>query len=121
MRLVLSLFVLLLMVAAGSFAQSKSGVIGQEDPAATGQSTQISGCLQGAAGNYRLVRGNGTVHMLMGDDNILNSHVGDQVTLVGYRDHNRDASASGDEGTVHGLRFFQVDSVAGVNGKCGQK
>jgi hypothetical protein len=118
---VLSLFVLLLMVAAGSFAQSKSGVMGQEDPAATGPSTQISGCLQGTLGDYRLVRANGTVHMLMGDDKVLSSHMGENVTLQGYRDNNRDASASGDEGTVHGLRFFQVDSVAAVNSKCGQK
>ena len=121
MRIVISLLALLLIVALSTLGQSKSSSMGQADPAATSPLTESSGCLQGTSGAYRLVRADGTVHLLMGDDEVLKGHVGDTVTLKGYRDTNRDASASSDEGTAHGLRFFQVDGVATENSKCNQK
>lgn len=86
-----------------------------------GPTTQISGCLQGTANGYRLVADSGNPHLLLGDYSALKDHVGDKVTLQGYRDNNRDASASSDQGTAHGMRYFQVDSVAAVNGKCNVK
>ena len=38
--------------------------------------------------------------------------------LTGYRDNNRDASASSDEGTAHGMRFFQVEEIVPESGGC---
>jgi hypothetical protein len=46
--------------------------------------------------------------------------VGQFVQLAGQRDENRDASASSDEGTAHGLRFFQVWNVTQAQGECGK-
>lgn len=121
MRFTISLLALLLAAAVSTIAQSHSSYLGQAEPAATGSMTQISGCLQGSPNSYRLMADSGNPHLLMGDQNMLSSHVGDRVTLQGYRDNNRDASASSDEGTPHGMRFFQVDSVTADTGKCNEK
>jgi len=117
MKLTASLLALLLTAAVSCIGQSNS-YSGRADPRATGPATEISGCLQGTANNYRLVADSGNRHLLIGDYRVLKDHVGDRVTLQGYRDNNRDASASGDEGTSHGMRFFQVDNVTADNGKC---
>lgn len=121
MRLAISLLALTLAAALSAFGQSHSSYLGQANPAATGPTTQISGCLQGTPNDYRLLAESGNPHLLIGDETALNSHVGDRVTLQGYRDNNRDASASSDEGTPHGMRFFQVESVAADQGKCNVK
>ncbi|MGA9209442.1 MAG: hypothetical protein WB347_16675 [Terriglobales bacterium] len=60
------------------------------------------------------------MHMLIGDDQDLSAHVGQRVQLTGERDNNRDASASSDEGTAHGMRFFEVAAIRRVEGKCGE-
>lgn len=121
MRLAISLLVFALAAALAAFAQSHSSYLGQADPAATGPTTQITGCLQGSSNDYRLLATSGNPHLLIGDESALSSHVGDRVTLQGYRDNNRDASASSDQGTAHGMRFFQVESVSADKGKCNLK
>ena len=121
MRLAISLLALLLAVAVSAFGQSKSSYLGQADPAAKGPTAQISGCLQGTANSYTLLADSGNPHLLIGDYTTLSSHVGDRVTLQGYRDNNRDASASSDNGTAHGMRYFQVENVAADQGKCNVK
>lgn len=118
MKSVISLFALLLSASLITFGQTHSPYLSPADPAGSGQSTQISGCLQGSTNAYRLVTNSGNAHLLMGDQSALNAHVGDRVTLEGYRDNNRDASASSDEGTYRGLRYFRVDSVKADTGKC---
>lgn len=118
MRLAISILALLLAASLAAVAQSRSPYLGQADPGATGPPTQITGCLQGTADAYRLVAETGNPHLLIGDEKTLSSYVGHKVTLLGYRDDNRDASASSDEGTPHGMRFFQVDSVAADKGRC---
>jgi len=92
--------------------------MGKANPAEKGQTTEITGCLHGSSQQYRLVETNGTTHMLIGENRDLGSHVGDMVTLQGYRDNNRDASASGNNGMMNGQRFFQVTSIAADTGKC---
>jgi hypothetical protein len=52
------------------------------------------------------------MHLLIGPNDALGKHVGQMVQLTGYRDNNRDASASSDEGTADGMRFFLVEDVA---------
>lgn len=121
MRFAISLLALLLAAAGSTIAQNKSSYLGQADPAAAGPTAQISGCLQGTLDDYRLLAESGNPHLLLGDNAVLKDHVGDRVTLQGYRDNNRDASASSDEGTAHGMRFFQVDSVTADKGKCNMK
>jgi hypothetical protein len=74
--------------------------------------------LQGKPHNYRLVETDGTTHLLMGQSDALSSHMDHIVKLVGNRDNDRDASASSDEGTPHGLRFFQVERIATDAGSC---
>ncbi|HTV66199.1 MAG TPA: hypothetical protein VMD98_11375 [Bryocella sp.] len=121
MKLATSVLVLLLAAAVSTIAQNRSSYLGQADPAATGSPTQLSGCLQGTPSAYRLMADSGNPHLLIGDEQALSSHVGDRVTLQGYRDDNRDASASSDEGTPHGMRFFQVQSVTADQGKCNRR
>ena len=58
------------------------------------------------------------MHLLIGPNDALAKHVGQMVQLAGYRDNNRDASASSDEGTAHGMRFFQVEDIVLEAGTC---
>ena len=58
------------------------------------------------------------MRLLMGSNGKLKSYVGHWVELGGNRDSRRDASASSDEGTAHGLRFFQVEEVLADQGSC---
>ena len=77
---------------------------------AAGQSA-VTGCLKGSTNQFYLMEQNGTLHLLMGPNKELQAHVGYWVELGGNRDSSRDASASSDEGTAHGMRFFQVEEV----------
>lgn len=107
-----ALFVVLLWVAftTAASAQQKSS---QGKPGQT-----IQGCLTGNRDGYWLRQHDGTEHALIGDYSELGAHVGQFVQLAGQRDENRDASASSDEATAHGLRFFQVWSVTQTQGEC---
>jgi len=117
MRFAVSLATLLLVLSVivlGQGAQpSNSGATLQPLGVSSSESV-ISGCLSGKPDSFRLTETNGTFHLLMDDNNVLSSHVGE---LSGYRDNNRDASASSDEGTPHGMRFFLADSVVSDSGK----
>jgi hypothetical protein len=120
MRHAVSLVTLLLVLSAIAFGQSansagdRAGV--QQVSVSPGEST-ITGCLAGHPDEYRLTENNGTMHLLIGP-NALAKYVGQMVQLTGYRDNNRDASASSDEGTAHGMRFFQVEDIVPESGKC---
>jgi len=123
MRFAVSLVTLLLVLSVIALSQgvqssSRSATL-QPVNAHSGESV-ISGCLSGNRGSFRLTEANGTFHLLMDDNHVLSGHVGDMVQLSGYRDNNRDASASSDEGTPHGIRFFLVESVVSDSGKCGK-
>jgi hypothetical protein len=121
MRLVASLVTLLLVLSAIALGQSANPA---SDPAGVRQvtlkpgETTITGCLAGSTDAYRLTEKNGTYHLLIGPNKVLAQHVGQIVQLAGYRDNNRDASASSDEGTVHGMRFFQVEDIVSQAGTC---
>ena len=55
--------------------------------------------------NYRLTEKDGTMHLLMGEAVALDRHVGHIVELVGYKDNDRNASASSDEVPRMGCAF----------------
>jgi hypothetical protein len=103
------LVTLLFTVSMTLFAQNTTSATFQQ---------RIQGCLSGSPHNYVLTTHNGTTHMLIGDDQQLGAHVGQEVRLAGRRDLNRDASASSDEGTAHGMRFFRVENILQVQGAC---
>jgi len=123
MRLSVSLLTFLLVLSAIAFGQSANSAGDrasvQEVSVSAGETT-ITGCLAGRHDGYRLTEKDGTMHLLMPTPEKmgLRNHVGDIVTVGGYRDDNRDASASSDEGTPHGLRFFQVNEFVSDSGKC---
>jgi hypothetical protein len=123
MRLSVSLLTLLLVLSVMAFGQSansSTNATGSKEVSVPAGETTITGCLAGQHDGYRLTEKDGTVHLLMPvpENKGLRSHVGDIVTLAGYRDNNRDASASSDEGTAHGQRFFQVNEIISGSGKC---
>ena len=122
MRFGVSLVTLLLVlsVALGQGVQSSSSSATPQTANLQQGESVISGCLSGHPDSFRLTEANGTYHLLMGENKVLSQHAGDMVQLSGYRDNNRDASASSDEGTPHGMRFFLVDSVVSDSGKCGK-
>ncbi len=123
MKLSLALCTLLLALSAIAFGQVQNAMADQpavqEVSAPAGEST-ITGCLAGKHDGYRLTEKDGTMHLLLPapENKGLRTHVGNVVTLAGYKDDNRDASASSDEGTAHGLRFFQVNEIVSDDGKC---
>ena len=82
-----------------------------------GQSS-IMGCVHGSTDQYYLIEKDGTMRLLMGPNSQLQQLVGHSVVLGGNRDLRRDASASSDEGTPHGLRFFQVEELLADQGAC---
>ena len=121
MRSVASLVTLLLVlsvIALGQGVQSSSSSATLQTVSGPSSESVISGCLSGHPDSYRLTEPNGTFHLLMDENNVLGQHVGETVQLSGYRDNNRDASASSDQGTPHGMRFFLVDSVVSDSGQC---
>ena len=117
----LSFMTLLLVISTAAWAQSASSPsnsAGLREVSVPNGQSMITGCLQGQPHNYRLTEKDGTSHLLMGESDALSSHVNHNVQLVGYKDNNRDASASSDEGTPHGLRFFKVENIASDTGSC---
>jgi len=108
------LLVILLVAPAVALAQSGTA---QERTVSRGQQI-IQGCLSGSSHDYRLTTHDGTVHLLIGDNSELSTHVGQYVQLAGARDNNRDASASSDEATAHGMRFFEVQNLLRSEGTC---
>jgi hypothetical protein len=109
------LVTLLLVVSAVVFSLSAKSV---EEISVPYTPATISGCLHGNPDSYTLTERDGTVHYLMGQSDALSSHVGHKVQLQGLKDDDRDASASGDEGTPHGLRFFSVEQIVSDSGTC---
>jgi len=103
------------MGAAANSGNDRTGL--REVSVPTGQSI-IVGCLQGNPHNYRLTEKDGTSHLLMGESDALSGHVNHSVQLVGFEDNDRDPSASSDEDTPHGLRFFRVENIASDMGSC---
>ena|SRR5271166_5628594 len=77
----------------------------------TPPTSTVTGCLKGSVNQYYVVEKNGTRHVLLAKGHDLSPYVNHMVTLTGKADNNRDASASSDEGTARGNRFFAVDSV----------
>jgi len=73
---------------------------------------------EGHTDGFDLIEKDGTMHLLMGPSDKLKPFVYHWVQLGGNRDLRRDASASSDEGTPHGLRFFQVEEVPSDEGAC---
>lgn len=121
MRHSVSLVTLLLVLSVLAFGQSAnyaSGPAGVQQASVTKGETTITGCLAGHREEYRLTESDGTMHLLIGPNDALGKHVGQMVQLTGYRDNNRDASASSDEGTAHGMRFFQVENIVPESGNC---
>ncbi len=117
MRYMVALLALLFACTMSSIAQTNPA-LDNANPAEVGPQTQISGCLQGTTDQYRLVESDGTTHLLIGDSNALADHVGRKVTLEGYSDFERDASASSDSGMFSGQRFFAVNDITQTDGSC---
>lgn len=123
MRLSVLLLALLLTLSAVAFCQDANS---SANPPSAQKATispnekTLTGCLAGHHDGYRLTEKDGTVHQLMPvpENKGLRSHVGHIVTLGGYPDNNRDTSASSDEGTARGLRFFQVNELVSDSGNC---
>ena len=119
MRIAVSLVAVLLLCCALASAQTTNtgGAPAVVQKASLSGETTVTGCLQGKTDGYYLTEKDGTMRLLMGPDDELNSYVGHWVQLGGNRDNRRDASA-GDEGTPHGLRFFQVEEILADQGTC---
>jgi len=77
----------------------------------------LTGCLEGQPDEFRITGKDATIDLLMGHNQAVGSHVGHVVQWAGNHDRNRDASAS-DEGTPHGLGFFQVEEILADQGTC---
>jgi hypothetical protein len=121
MRIAVSLAIFVLACFALTSAQTTtsngSTAIVQKASLTAGEST-ITGCIKGSTDQFYLVEQDGTTHLLMGRNRTLRPYLDHWVELGGNRDNNRDASASSDEGTPHGLRFFQVENVLADQGSC---
>lgn len=74
--------------------------------------TTVTGCLNGSKNQYYVTEKDGTRHVLLAKGKDLSPYVNHEVTVTGKADINRDASASSDEGTARGNRFFSVDAVS---------
>ncbi|HZD31866.1 MAG TPA: hypothetical protein VE779_09420 [Candidatus Angelobacter sp.] len=121
MRLATSLVVFLVVCCAFATAQtanSTGAATGAQNVSLPAGQTNIMGCVHGKADGYYLLEKDGTMRLLMGSNDELQKLVGHWVELGGNRDNRRDASASSDEGTAHGLRFFQVEEVLADQGAC---
>jgi len=120
MRFAVSLAILVLVCVVLASAQTTSPTAHATVQKAnlSGGDTTLTGCVKGSNDEFYLITKDGTLHMLIGRNRDLRPYVGRWVELGGNRDLSRDASASSDEGTAHGLRFFQVEEVISDNGAC---
>src|SRR5271166_117976 len=108
MRIPMILAIVLLAAMALATAQNPTSESTQLN---TPPTSTLTGCLKGSVNQYYVVEKNGTTHVLLARGHNLSPYVNHMVTLTGQADNNRDASASSDEGTARGNRFFAVDSV----------
>jgi hypothetical protein len=122
MRIAVSLAILVLVCVVLASAQTTSPTAPatvQKLSLSAGE-TMVSGCLKGSTDGFYLIERDGTMRLLMSSNDSLKPYVDHWVQLGGNRDSRRDSSASSDEGTAHGLRFFQVEEVIADNGTCGR-
>ena len=121
MKLAASLTFFLLVCLACASAQTPSASTApatlQNASLPAGESS-VTGCVHGSTDQYYLIENDGTMRLLMGPNSQLQQLLGHRVVLAGNRDLRRDASASSDGGTPHGLRFFQVEEVLAEQGVC---
>jgi hypothetical protein len=120
MRIASSLALLALVCIALASAQTTSPPAPAtiQKASLSAEESTLTGCLKGSTDEFYLTERNGTMHVLMGHNRDLRPYVDHWVELGGNRDNSRDASASSDEGTAHGLRFFQVEEIVADNGVC---
>jgi len=121
MRLALSVAAAVMVCLACASAQNSNPAslttVAQTATLSPGETT-ITGCVKGSTDGFYLMQQDGTMRLLMGRNRMLRPLVDHWVELGGNRDDRRDASASSDEGTPHGLRFFQVEEVIANQGPC---
>jgi len=108
--------VVLVATAQDSGSQNAAQRTTNEPPQMSGSST-LTGCLGGSRSQYYVIEKNGTEHVLLTKNRDLSKYVKHEVTVTGLADTNRDASASSDEGTAHGNRFFSLDTITDI-GAC---
>jgi hypothetical protein len=121
MRRSLCLLTILLVTPAFAYSQTQTPSAAHDRQNQTAQAkneSTVTGCLTGKTDQYQLVDQAGTTHLLFNPTVQLHDYVGQSVTLAGERDVQRDASASSDEGTAHGMGFFRVTQVTGKSGPC---
>ena len=107
----ISTLLAIVLLASFALAAAQNPTTDPPQVNSPGAST-LTGCLKGSVNQYYVVEKNGTRHVLLAKGHDLSSYVDHMVTVTGKADNNRDASASSDEGTAHGNRFFSVDSVS---------
>jgi hypothetical protein len=111
MRIPVTLSIVLCAGALLAMAQNPS-TQGTSEPAQTSGTSTLTGCLHGSKNQYYVMEKNGTNHVLLTRERDLSKYLNHQVTVTGKADTNRDASASSDEGTAHGNRFFSLESIS---------
>jgi hypothetical protein len=121
MRGTLFLLTILLVTPALAYCQnepSRATENSYRQSAPQESNSTLTGCLTGKPDEYQVTDQEGTTHLLFSPTVNLSSHVGQSVTLQGEQDVRRDASASSDEGTAHGMHFFRVLAVTQTSGAC---
>jgi hypothetical protein len=123
MRASFFLLTILLVTPTLAFSQYESPSATQSNDRQTMQqqgngTSTLTGCLTGKPDEYQLVDQRGTTHLIFNPGVDLSSYVGHSIEVMGKRDVQRDASASSDEGTAHGMHFFKVVSVNKDLGRC---
>jgi hypothetical protein len=109
--LVVGAFVLVLSVPVQILAAQDATTTQPAHANSVPATSTVTGCLMGSKNQYSVTEKDGTRHVLLAKGKDLSTYVNHEVTVTGKADSNRDASASSDEGTAHGNRFFAVDSV----------
>jgi hypothetical protein len=123
MRSSFILLIILLVTPAIAFSQSgySSATQDNQNPATQQQeqgTTTLTGCLSGKPGEYQLVDQSGDKHLVLTAGVDLSSYVGHSVEVTGKNDIRRDASASSDEATAHGMHYFKVTAMDKDLGSC---
>jgi hypothetical protein len=117
------LLMILLVTPAIAFSQSAYSSGTQDNQSQTIQqqdngTTTLTGCLSGKTGEYQLVDQSGDKHLILSAGIDLSSYLGHSVEVTGKYDIRRDASASSDEATAHGMHFFKVTAMDKDLGAC---
>ena len=111
-------FTLLLLISAVCL-QAASASPSSDKSQKSADLNTLQGCLKLSRGEYSLIEGDGTIHLLAGNANKLYPHVGHEVELAGKPGtRTEETTSAGGASSANEFAVFEVKSVKHIADTC---